>query len=74
MVLIHFWRKQCFPGENIVFGNRGQSNEQNNEALMKAYDLATQKKYKQALTLIEQNIEDLTKACDPSRNERLSFE
>ena len=45
-----------FPRENIIFGNRGQSNEHNNEALMKAYDLATQKKYKQALTLIEQNI------------------
>ena len=52
-----FLAQAIFPGENIVFGNRGQSNEQNNEALMKAYDLATQKKHKQALTLIEQNIE-----------------
>ena len=51
-----FLAQAIFPGENIVFGNRGQSNEQNNEALMKAYDLATQKKHKQALTLIEQNI------------------
>ena len=52
-----FLAQAIFPGENIVFGNRGQSNEQSNEALMKAYDLATQKKHKQALTLIEQNIE-----------------
>ena len=51
-----FLAQAIFPGENIVFGNRGQSNEQSNEALMKAYDLATQKKHKQALTLIEQNI------------------
>ena len=41
-----FLAQAIFPGENIVFGNRGQSNEQNNEALMKAYDLATQKKHK----------------------------
>jgi tetratricopeptide (TPR) repeat protein len=45
-----------FPGENILFGKRGQSNEQNDEALMKAYNLATQKNYKQALNLIDQRI------------------
>ena len=58
-----FLAQAIFPGENIVFGNRGQSNEQNNEALMKAYDLATQKKYKQALTLIEQNIKTSPKVA-----------
>jgi tetratricopeptide (TPR) repeat protein len=45
-----------FPGEKIIFGNRGQSNDQNNEALVKAYNLATQKNYEQALTLINEEI------------------
>jgi tetratricopeptide (TPR) repeat protein len=45
-----------FPGEKIIFGNRGQSNEHNNETLVKAYNLATQKKYEQALTLINKEI------------------
>ena len=45
-----------FPGEKIIFGNRGQSNEHNNETLVKAYNLATQKNYEQALTLINEEI------------------
>ena len=51
-----FLAQATFPGENIIFGKRGQSNEQNDEALMKAYNLATQKNYKQALTLIDLKI------------------
>ena len=51
-----FLAEATFPGENIVFGKPGQSNEHKNEALIKVYNLATQKNYKQALTLIEQNI------------------
>ena len=51
-----FLAEATFPGENIVLGKPGQSNEHKNEALIKVYNLATQKNYKQALTLIEQNI------------------
>ena len=51
-----FLAQATFPGENIIFGKRGQSNEQNDEALMKAYNLATQKNYKQALNLIDMKI------------------
>jgi len=32
-----------FPGENIIFGNRGQSNEQSNETLVRIFKLATKK-------------------------------
>ena len=46
-----------FPGKNIVFGNRGQSDEQTNKALIKAYNFATQKDYVQALALINQKIQ-----------------
>ena len=51
-----FLAEATFPGKNIVFGKPGQSTEHKNEALIKVYNLATQKNYKQALTLIEQNI------------------
>jgi tetratricopeptide (TPR) repeat protein len=51
-----FLAQATFPGENIIFGKRGQSNEQNDEALMKVYNLATQKKYKQAINLINLRI------------------
>ena len=46
-----------FPGESIVFGNRDQSNEQSDEALIKIFNLATKKDYQQALTLIEQRLQ-----------------
>ena len=52
-----FLAQATFPGKNIIFGNSSQSNEQKNEALMKAYDLSAQKNHKQALNLIEQKIE-----------------
>ena len=32
-----------FPGKNIVFWDLGQSDEQKDEALVKAFDFATQK-------------------------------
>lgn len=51
-----FGAQATFPGENIVFGNRGQSDEQKDKELIRAYDLATQKEYKQALKLIDQKI------------------
>ena len=53
---ILFEAHATFPGETIVFGNREQSNEQKDKALMKAYDLATQKKYKEALEIVDQKI------------------
>ena len=52
-----FLAEATFPGENIVFGNRGQSDEQKDKELVKAYDIAKQKKYKQALEAIEQKIQ-----------------
>ncbi len=55
-VINPFLAQATFPGENIIFGKRGQSNEQNDEALMKAYNLATQKNYKEALNLIDLRI------------------
>ena len=52
-----FLAQATFPGESIVFGNRDQSNEQSDEALIKIFNLATKKDYQQALTLIEQKLQ-----------------
>lgn len=58
-----FLAQATFPGKNIIFGKSGQSNEQNDEALMKAYNLATQKNYKQALNLIDMRIKTSPKVA-----------
>ena len=52
-----FLAQATFPGESIVFGNRDQSNEQSDEALIKIFNLATKKDYQQALILIEQKLQ-----------------
>ena len=52
-----FQAQATFPGKNIVFWNLAQSDEQKDKDLVKAYDLATQKDYKQALALIEKKIQ-----------------
>jgi len=54
-----------FPGENIVFGYRGQSDERKDKELMKVYNLATQKDYEQALTLIDHKIQASPKLATP---------
>ncbi|MBJ79370.1 MAG: hypothetical protein CMH80_06630 [Nitrospinae bacterium] len=46
-----------FPSKSIVFWDLGQSDEKKDKELMKAYDLATQKEYGQALAIIEQKMQ-----------------
>ena len=62
-VINPYLAQATFPGENIIFGKRGQSNEQNNKTLMKIFNLAAKKNYQQALTLIEQKVQTLTKTA-----------
>ena len=52
-----FQAQATFPGKNIVFWDLGQSDEQKDKELVKAYDLAKQKNYKQALEAIEKKIQ-----------------
>ena len=52
-----------FPRENIIFGNRGQSNEHSNETLIRIFKLATKKNHQQALTLIKQEIQSSPKVA-----------
>lgn len=52
-----FQAQATFPGKNIVFWDLGQSDEQKDKKLIEAFNLSTQKDYKQALALIEQKIQ-----------------
>ncbi|SVB03273.1 uncharacterized protein METZ01_LOCUS156127, partial [marine metagenome] len=52
-----FQAQATFPEKNVVFWDLGQSDEQKDKELVKAYDLAKQKNYKQALEAIEQKIQ-----------------
>ena len=52
-----FQAQATFPGKNIVFWDLGQSDEQKDKELVKAYNLATQKDYEQALALLDQKIQ-----------------
>jgi len=63
--IIPFQARATFPGKNIVFWPLGQSSEQKDEDLIKAYDLATQKNYEQALVLIDQKINAFPKLTTP---------
>ena len=52
-----FQAHAIFPGKNIIFWDLSQSTEQQDKELVKAYNLATQKNYEQALALIDQKIQ-----------------
>ena len=52
-----FLAQATFPGENIIFGKRGQSGEGKDKDLIKVLELAKQKQYEQALALINQKIQ-----------------
>lgn len=51
-----FQAQATFPGKSVVFWDLGQSDEKHDKELMKAYDLATQKNYKQALAIIDKKM------------------
>ena len=51
-----FQAQATFPGKNIVFWDLGQSDEQKNNDLVEAYDLAKKNNYEQAIKIIEQKI------------------
>ena len=52
-----FQAQATFPGKNIVFWDLGQSDEQKNNDLVEAYDLAKKNNYEQAIKIIEQKIQ-----------------
>ena len=54
---IPFQAQATFPGKNIVFWDLGQSDEQKDNTLIEAYDLATKNNYGQALKIIDQKIQ-----------------
>ncbi len=54
---IPFPAQATFPDKSVVFWDLGQSDEKKDKELMKAYDLATQKEYEQALEIIEKKMQ-----------------
>lgn len=60
-----FVAQATFPGENIIFGKRGQSGEEKDKDFAKVLELAKQKKYEQALTLINQKIKKSSGLATP---------
>jgi len=52
-----FQAQATFPGKNIVFWDLEQSDEQKDNTLIEAYDLAKKNNYGQALKIIEQKIQ-----------------
>ena len=52
-----FQAQATFPGKNIVFWDLGQSDEQKNNDLVEAYDLAKKNNYEQAIKIIKQKIQ-----------------
>ncbi len=55
-VAIPFQAQATFPSKSVVFWDIFQSDEKKDKELMKAYDLATQKEYEQALEILEQKM------------------
>ena len=72
-VINPYLAQATFPGENIIFGNSGQSNEQNNKTLMKIFNLAT-KELPEGTDFNRTKGPDLNKNCDSSCDERLNSE
>ena len=52
-----FQGEATFPEKNIVFWGLGQSDEQKNNDLIKAYNLAKENNYEEALKIIDQKIQ-----------------
>ena len=57
-----FQAQATFPGKNIVFWDLEQSDEQKDNTLIEAYDLAKKNNYEQALKVIDKKIQESPKS------------